>query len=115
MPELGLTYREKFFIKEGLHRIIYYVSVVHEMIAFHALYLPKVGYKLRLRRELIVPSCGRNKYICPITKDSHFRDVWFIASECSERHLPFKVGHWSLIVAVHGMFYRELPPGLRDA
>jgi hypothetical protein len=114
-PGLGLTSREKFFIKEGLHRIVYYISAPHETIAFHALYLPKVGHKLRLRRELIVPSCGRNKYICLTTKDSHFRDVWFIASECFKRCLPFKVGHRSLIVAVHSMFYRELPPGLRDA
>src|SRR5580693_5618450 len=70
-PRLGLTSREKFFIKEGLCGIIYNISVAHETIAFHALYLPKVGHKLRLRRELIVPSCGRNKYICPTTKDSH--------------------------------------------
>jgi hypothetical protein len=112
---LGLTSREKFFIKEGLRRIIYNISIAHETIAFHALYLPKVGHKLQLRRELIVPSCGRNKYICPTTKDSHVRDVWFIARECFKRHSPFKVGHRSLIVAVHSMFYRELPPGLRDA
>jgi hypothetical protein len=112
---LGLTSREKFFIKEGLRRIIYYISIAHETIAFHALYLPKVGHKLWLRRELIVPSYGRNKYICPTTKDSHFRDVWFIASECFKGCSPFKVRHQSLIVAVHGMFYRELPPGLRDA
>jgi hypothetical protein len=114
-PRLGLTSREKFFIKEGLCRIIYNISATHETIAFHALYLPKVGHKLRLRKELIVPSCGRNKYIRPTTKDSHARDVWFVASECFKGCSPFKARHWSLIVAVHGMFYRELPPGLRDA
>jgi hypothetical protein len=108
-PGLGLTSREKFFIKEGLRRIIYNVSIAHETIAFHALYLPKVGHKLRLRRELIMPSCRRNKYIHPTTKDSHSRDVWFIASECFKGCSPFKVRHRSLIVAVHGMFYRELP------
>jgi hypothetical protein len=115
MPRLGLTSREKFFIKEGLRGIVYYISAVHEAIAFHALYLPKVGHKLRLRRELIMPSCGRDEYICPTTKDSHRRDVWFVASECFKGCLPFKVRHRSLIVAVHGVFYRELPPGLRDA
>jgi hypothetical protein len=115
MLRLGLTSREKFFIKEGLRGIVYYISTAHEMIAFHALYLPKVGHKLQLGRELIVPSCGRNKYIHPTTKDSHSRDVWFIASECFKGFSPFKARHQSLIVAVHSMFYRELPPGLRDA
>jgi hypothetical protein len=114
-PRLGLTSREKFFIKEGLCGIVYYISAAHETIAFHALYLPKIGHKLRLRRELIVPSCWRNKYIHPTTKDSHGRDVWFIASECFKGCSPFKVRHRSLIVAVHGVFYRELPPGLRNA
>jgi hypothetical protein len=46
MPGLGLTSREKFFIKEGLNGIVYYISVADETIAFHALYLPKVGHKL---------------------------------------------------------------------
>jgi hypothetical protein len=115
MPRLGLTSREKFFVKEGLRGIVNYISAAHEMIAFHALYLPKVGHKLRLRRELIVSSCGRNKCICPTTKDSHSRDVWFVASECFKGCSPFEARHRSLIVAVHGMFYRELPPGLRDA
>jgi hypothetical protein len=62
-----------------------------------------------------MPSCRRNKYIHPTTKDSHFRDVWFFASECFKGCLPFKVRYQSLIVAVHGVFYRELPLGLRDA
>src|SRR5580693_1831519 len=114
-PRLGLTSRETFFVKEGLGGIVNYISTSHETIAFHALYLPKVGHKLRLRRELIVPSCGRNKYIRPTTKDSHARDVWFVACECFKGCPPFKVRHRSLIVAVQGVFYRELPPGLRDA
>jgi hypothetical protein len=48
--------------------IVYYISAAHETIAFHALYLPKVDHKLQFRRELIVPSCGRNNTYAPQPK-----------------------------------------------
>ena len=48
-------------------------------------------------------------------KDSHSRDVWFFTSYCFKMCAPIKVLHQSPIVAMHGMFYRKLPPGLRKA
>ena len=115
MPGLRFSSGVEFFVKEGLHSMKYYISTVHELIAFHALCFSKEDHKLRLRREHIVSSCRQYVYICPTTKDSHSRDVWFFACDCFKWCAPVKVFHQSPIVAMHGMFYRELPPGLRKA
>jgi hypothetical protein len=114
-PGLHLTSRVEFFVKKGLCSMEYNISITHEMIAFHALCLSKEDHKLQLRRELILSPCRQYVYICPTTKDSHFRDVWFFACDCFKRCVPVKTLHWSPIVAMHGMFYRKLPPGLRKA
>ena len=115
MPRLCLTSGVEFFVKEGLCSMEYYISTVHEAIAFHALHFSKEDHKLQLRRELIMSSCRCYVYICPTTKDSHSRDVWFFACDCFKWCSPVEAFHRSPIVAMHGMFYKKLPPRLRKA
>src|SRR6266850_2361331 len=76
---------------------------------------PRYTISSDLGESLLVHLVRGIKMVCPTSKHSHRRDVWFFARECFKGCTPIKVFHRSPIVAVHGVFYRKLPPGLRNA